>query len=107
LGAHYREKNNKFYIQPEVLFVAEQSNIAPNEISTPGYAILNLKAGLNLQNVVSSLPHAKLIFSITNLGDKSYRSHVSRGAPGNQNTFLEAGRSFNIAFVARFGAAVR
>lgn len=106
LGLHYRDINNKFYIQPEVMLVAEQSNPAPNEISTPGYAILNLKAGINLHNIISSSTHAKLIFSITNLGDKSYRSHVSRGAPGNQNVFLEAGRSVNIAFVTRFGAAV-
>ena len=107
LGLHFREKNNKFYVQPEVLIVTDQSDPAPNEVSTPGYTILNLKAGLNLHNVISSLPHAKLIFSITNLGDKAYRSHVSRGAPGNQNVFLEAGRSFNISYVGRIGAAVR
>ena len=107
LGIHYRDRNNKFYVQPEVLFASEQDKIAPNEVSTPGYAVLNLKAGLNLHNLSTSMPHAKLIFSITNIGDKAYRSHVSRGAPGNQNTFLEAGRSFNIAFVTRFGAAVR
>ena len=107
LGLHYRDTNNKFYLQPEVLLVSEQSNPAPNEVSTPGYAILNLKAGLNLHNLSSSMPHAKLIFSVNNIGDKVYRSHVSRGAPGNQNVFLEAGRSVNVAFVTRFDAAVR
>lgn len=107
LGLHYRDVNNKFYIQPEVMLVSEQSDPAPNEVLTPGYAIFNLKAGFNLHNMMSSMPHAKLMFSISNLGDKSYRSHVSRGAPGNQNVFLEAGRSVNVAFVTRFGAAVR
>lgn len=106
LGIHYRDINNKFFVQPEVLFVGEQSDIAPNEISTPGYTVINIKAGLNLHNLSSRMPHAKLIFSITNIGDKAYRSHVSRGAPGNQNAFLEAGRSVNVAFVTRFGAAV-
>jgi len=106
LGLHYRDVNDKFWIQPEVMLVGEQNDVAPNEITTPGYSILNLKAGVNLHNLGSSMPHAKLIFSITNLGDKSYRSHVSRGAPGNQNVFLEAGRSVNIAFVTRFGAAI-
>lgn len=107
LGLHFREKNDKFYVQPEVLLVSEQSNPAPNEVSTPGYAVLNLKAGLNLHKMVKFLPYAKLIVSVTNLGDKSYRSHVSRGAPGNQNVFFEAGRSINLAYVTRFGAAVR
>jgi len=102
-GIHYRDDNNRFYVQPEMLIVSEQSDPAPNEISTPGYAIFNLKAGLNLHNLSDNMPHSRLVFSITNLGDKLYRSHVSRGAPGNQNVFMEPGRSFNIGFVARFG----
>ena len=106
VGFHYRDMNNRFFVQPEYLLVGEQNDIAPNEIETPGYGILNLKAGLNLHNLSPSAPHAKLIFSVTNIGDKAYRSHVSRGAPGNQNVFLEAGRSFNVSFVTRFGAAV-
>ncbi|MBX2817162.1 MAG: TonB-dependent receptor [Saprospiraceae bacterium] len=106
LGVHFRDVDNRFYVQPEVFFVGEQNDFAPNEIATPGYTILNLKAGLNLHNVSSGMPHAKLILSVTNIGNKAYRSHVSRGAPGNQNTFMEAGRSFNLAFVTRFGAAV-
>ena len=102
-GVHYRDNNNKFYVQPELLIVSEQSDPAPNEISTPGYAIFNIKAGLNLHNLSESMPHSRLVFSITNIGDKLYRSHVSRGAPGNQNVFMEPGRSFNIGFVTRFG----
>ena len=102
-GVHYRDSNNKFYVQPELLIVSEQSDPAPNEISTPGYAIFNVKAGLNLHNLSDNMPHSRLVFSITNIGDKLYRSHVSRGAPGNQNVFMEPGRSFNIGFVARFG----
>jgi len=107
LGFHFRDANNRYYIQPEMLLVAEQNNPAPNEIETPGYTILNVKAGLNLDSFKESLPHAKVIFSITNITNKSYRSHVSRGAPGNQNTFLEPGRSFNLSFVMRFGASIR
>jgi len=106
IGFHYRDLNNRFFVQPEYLLVSEKSDVAPNEIETPGYGIINLKAGLNLHNLSASTPHAKLIFSVTNIGDKAYRSHVSRGAPGNQNVFLEAGRSFNASFVTRFGAAV-
>ena len=107
LGFHYRNANDKFFVQPELLLVGDQNDIAPNEIETPGYAVFNIKAGLNLQNLGPQLPHIRLIASVTNLTDNEYRSHVSRGAPGNQNTFLEAGRSFNLSFVARFGAAVR
>lgn len=107
LGIHYRDANNKFFVQPELLLVGEQNDVAPNEIVTPGYAIFNIKAGLNLNNFGSSFPYAKIIASVTNLTDKEYRSHVSRGAPGNQNVFLEAGRSVNLSFVTRFGAAVR
>ena len=102
-GVHYRDSNNKFYVQPELLIVSEQNDPAPNEISTPGYTIFNVKAGLNLHNLSDNMPHSRLVFSITNIGDKLYRSHVSRGAPGNQNVFMEPGRSFNIGFVARFG----
>jgi len=107
IGVHFRDVNNKFFLRPEVLIVGEQTDIAPNEITTPGYSVFNFKAGLNVHQFSSAMPHAKLILSVTNLTDKTYRSHVSRGAPGNQNTFFEAGRSFNIAFVTRFGAAVR
>lgn len=103
LGVNYRDANNKFYIQPEMMLVSEQSNIAPNEVLTPGYGILNIKAGFNLGNISSTLPNAQLTLSITNLTDKAYRSHVSRGAPGNQNVFLEAGRSINLGFVIRLG----
>lgn len=102
-GVHYRDANNKFFIQPEMMVVSEQSDAAPNEITTPGYAIMNLKTGLNLHQLVDGMPHSKLMFSITNIGDKLYRSHVSRGAPGNQNVFMEAGRSFNLGLVVRLG----
>ena len=102
-GFHYRDSNDKFFVQPEVQIVSGQNDIAPNEIATPGYTIVNIRAGLNLHQVVEGIPHSKLTFSITNIGDKLYRSHVSRGAPGNQNVFLEAGRSFNLGFVMRIG----
>ena len=105
-GVHYRDTNNRFFIQPEVLFVGEQTDPAPNEIETPSYTLLNIKAGLNLHNLNDQMPHASIIASVTNLTDKAYRSHVSRGAPGNQNTFLDPGRSINLSFVTRFGAAV-
>ncbi|MDG2450090.1 MAG: TonB-dependent receptor, partial [Saprospiraceae bacterium] len=102
-GFHFRNANNKFFVQPELMLVSEQSDNAPNEITTPGYAIMNLKTGLNLHQVIDGMPHSKLMFSITNIGDKLYRSHVSRGAPGNQNVFMEAGRSYNLGFVVRLG----
>lgn len=89
------------------MIVGGQDDVAPNEQTTPGYSIFNIKAGLNLHHFIDGLPHAKLVISTTNLGDKEYRSHVSRGAPGNQNVFLEPGRSFNIGLVTRFGVADR
>ena len=107
IGVHLRDGSNKFFIQPEVLIVGGQDDVAPNEQTTPGYSIFNIKAGLNLHHLIDGLPHAKLVISTTNLGDKEYRSHVSRGAPGNQNVFLEPGRSFNIGLVTRFGVADR
>jgi len=85
------------------MIVSEQSDAAPNEQTTPGYGIFNLRVGLNLHNISSSMSNAQLTIGLTNIGDKAYRIHVSRGAPSNQNVFLEAGRSLNIAFVVRFG----
>ncbi|MDB4539450.1 TonB-dependent receptor [Saprospiraceae bacterium] len=105
LGVHFRDRQNKFFVQAEALFVGEQTDIAPNEIETPSYTVVNLKGGVNLHNMFGKFPHTKLMLSMTNIADEAYRSHVSRGAPGNQNTFLEAGRSFNIGIVTRFGAA--
>ena len=102
-GIHYRDSNNKFFVQPELMIVSEQNDPAPNEIETPGYAIFNIRAGLNLHNMSNSMPHSRLVLSITNIGDKLYRSHVSRGAPGNQNVFMEPGRSINVGFVIRLG----
>ena len=105
-GIHFRDKNNKFFLQADALLVSEQTDIAPNEQETPGYTILNINAGLNLHQLINDFPYTKLMIGATNLTDKAYRSHVSRGAPGNQNVFMEAGRSINIGFVTRFGAAV-
>lgn len=102
-GVHYRDKNNRFFVQPELLVVLDQDDPAPNEIASPGYAIFNVRTGVNLHNLSDKLPHSKLLFSVTNVGDKLYRSHVSRGAPGNQNVFMEPGRSVNVSFVVRFG----
>jgi len=102
-GVQLRNRDNKFYVQPEILIVSEQNDPAPNEIVTPGYAIFNIKAGVNLHNLSSNMPHSRLILSVTNVGDTLYRSHVSRGAPGNQNVFMEAGRSVNLGFVVRLG----
>lgn len=106
IGVNFRDRQNQFFVQVEALLVGEQTDIAPNEIETPGYAVLNLKGGVNLHNVFAKFPHTKLMLSVTNIANEAYRSHVSRGAPGNQNTFLEAGRSLNIGIVTRFGAAV-
>ena len=105
-GIHFRDKDNKFFVQADALIVSEQTDIAPNEQETPGYTIININAGLNLHELINNFPYSKLMIGATNLTDKAYRSHVSRGAPGNQNVFLEAGRSINIGFVTRFGAAV-
>jgi len=105
-GIHFRDRNNKFFLQADALLVSEQTDIAPTEQETPGYTILNINAGLNLHELIDNFPYTKLMIGATNLTDKAYRSHVSRGAPGNQNVFLEPGRSINIGFVSRFGAAV-
>lgn len=106
VGVNFRDRQNHFFVQVEALLVGEQTDIAPNEIETPGYTIFNLKGGVNLHNIFAKFPHTKLMLSVTNITNEAYRSHVSRGAPGNQNTFLEAGRSLNIGIVTRFGAAV-
>jgi len=102
-GIHYRDKNNKFFIQPEIQLVSDQNDPAPNEVATPGYTLINIRAGLNLHNLIDNFPHTRLVLSLTNLSDELYRSHVSRGAPGNQNVFMNPGQSFNIGFVTRFG----
>ncbi len=106
LGIHFRDRDNRFFVQADAIMVGEQTDIAPNEQETPGYTVININAGLNLHELFDNFPYSKLMIGATNLTDKAYRSHVSRGAPGNQNVFLEAGRSLNIGFVTRFGAAV-
>ncbi len=105
-GIQFRDRNNQFFVQADAMLVSEQNDNAPNEQTSPGYTILNINAGLNVHQLVSKFPHTKLMLGISNLTDQAYRSHVSRGAPGNQNVFLEPGRSINIGFVTRFGAAV-
>ena len=105
VGIHFRDRNNRFFVQADATIVSEQTDIAPNEQETPGYTIINVNAGLNLHELINTFPYAKLMIGATNLTDQAYRSHVSRGAPGNQNVFLEPGRSINIGFVTRFGAA--
>ena len=105
VGFQYRGNSNKFFAQLEARLVGEQNEVAPNEIETPSYTVINFNAGLNLHNLVDKFPYTKLVLGINNIGDEAYRSHVSRGAPGNQNVFLEPGRSFNISLLTRFGAA--
>ncbi|MGI9541706.1 MAG: TonB-dependent receptor [Cyclobacteriaceae bacterium] len=105
VGLQYKEASGKFFAQLDAMIVGDQNDPAPNEVESPGYTVLNLNTGLNLNALNSSLPHAKVMFGITNIADESYRSHVSRGAPGNQRVFTEPGRSFNISLVVRFGAA--
>ena len=107
IGVQLRNRDNQYFTRLEAMVVSKQNDFAPNEIETPGYGILNIYAGINLHQMIEGFPHAKLTLSVTNLLNKSYRSHVSRGAPGNQNVFLEPGRSFNIGFVTRFGVAAR
>jgi len=106
LGIHFRDRDNRFFVQADAIMVGEQTDIAPNEQETPSYTLISINAGLNLHELINNFPYTKLMIGATNLTDKAYRSHVSRGAPGNQNVFLEAGRSINIGFVTRFGAAV-
>lgn len=105
IGFQFRDAGGKYFAQIEARLVGDQNDVAPNEIETPSYTVFNFNSGINLHQVIDNFPHARFMFGITNLGDESYRSHVSRGAPGNQNVFLEPGRSFNISFVTRFGAA--
>ena len=56
IGVHLRDGSNKFFIQPEVLIVGGQDDVAPNEQTTPGYSIFNIKAGLNLHHFIDGLP---------------------------------------------------
>lgn len=106
VGIRFRDRANKFFVQADAIIVGEQTDIAPNEQETPSYTVININAGLNLHELINKFPYTKVMIGTTNLTDKAYRSHVSRGAPGNQNVFLEPGRSINIGFVTRFGAAV-
>lgn len=106
IGINLRDKTDRMFVRLDTWIVSEQTRIAPNEIETPGYTVINLNAGLNVHNLIDKFPYTKLTVGVGNLTDKAYRSHVSRGAPGNQNTFLEPGRSINVGMVMRFGAAV-
>jgi|GEM_PF-1197309 len=105
VGIQIRERNNKFFAQADAIIVSEQNDPAPNEIETPGYVLINLNGGINLHELIRNIPSMKLLLGVTNLTDEAYRSHISRGAPGNQNVFLNPGISLNVGFVTRFGVA--
>ncbi|MDZ7393477.1 MAG: TonB-dependent receptor [candidate division KSB1 bacterium] len=66
--------HGRWWAQAATRLVADQRRVAPNEACTPGYALCDVAAGLNLRSL--GLP-AALTLRITNLFDRSYREHLS------------------------------
>ncbi len=107
LGLRLRDKLNKYFGGLEVDLTGTQDKLAPGERETEGYTLINVNVGLHLHKMVKEFPYAKFILGIDNLADKSYQSHLFRGAPANVTKFFAPGRSVNATLILKFGAANR
>ena len=105
IGLSLRDKQNKYFGGLELDLTGEQDNLAPAERATDAYTLININAGINLHRLIDALPYAKLMLGVNNLTDKSYQSHLFRGAPANVTKFFAPGRSINATLIVKFGAA--
>jgi len=102
LGIRFTEGRSRFFIEMTSRLVDKQDRIAPNEIETPGYVIYDLSTDIDLKKIFPNFLDAHIILAISNLTDRSYRNHLTRGSPGNQNTFIEPGIDFSVGFITKF-----
>tara|TARA_B100000780_G_scaffold279170_1_gene256138 strand:- start:2822 stop:4951 length:2130 start_codon:yes stop_codon:yes gene_type:complete len=105
IGLRIRDNTNRYFGALEGVIMSKQDRIALTERETDSYSLLNLKAGLNLNNMINNFPVSKLVFSIDNVFDKKYQHHLFRGLPGNITKFYAPGKSINLLFIIRLGIA--
>jgi iron complex outermembrane receptor protein len=88
-----RWQNPRFFAEAEGLAAAEQDEVDTDldEVATPGWAILNLKGGMNFGRW-----RVQLI--LDNVFDRTYREHFSylRNPYRSGNTINEPGRSYAV-----------
>ncbi len=81
----------KGWVGTRIRAVASQKNVAPEELVTEGYSLLDLSAGYRLNSTGQHL----IILRVQNLLDTEYRDHLSRIEERN---YPMPGRNFNIAY---------
>jgi hemoglobin/transferrin/lactoferrin receptor protein len=80
VGATWEKKirrNLTAWIEPSADFYDRQDHTAPGESETPGYAIVNLAAGLRMPSC-GPVRDLDLVLRVENLLDKYYRSHLRK-----------------------------
>ncbi|MCD6167839.1 MAG: TonB-dependent receptor, partial [Caldisericia bacterium] len=95
LGIRFAEPSKRYWFEFISNIVGNQTRNAPNEIETPGYATFDLRGGIKIRDFDLSL-------AIENLLDRSYRNHLARGNPGNQNVYDEPGINAVATLMWRF-----
>ena len=84
------------YIGMLVQYFAAQNRVDRNEKPTPGYTLMNLSSGIDM-NIGSQT--IELIFSVQNLYNTQYLNHLSRYRLLN---LPEQGRNFNVTLKLPF-----
>ena len=88
-----RWQNPRFFAEAEGLAAAEQDEVDTDldEVATPGWAILNLKGGMNFGQW-------RIQLILDNVFDRTYREHFSylRNPYRSGNTINEPGRSYAV-----------
>jgi outer membrane receptor protein involved in Fe transport len=79
------------WIEPEMLFAARQARaaVAQGEVKTPGFAVLNLRAG-------RAIDGTRLTVGVENVLNQPYRRHLDpvRVLRPGQNAFVKLTRAF-------------
>ncbi|BBO93118.1 TonB-dependent receptor [Desulfosarcina ovata] len=68
----------RYWIELSGDLYARQNHPAPDEDKTPGYAVFNLRTGLDIPTVWSAIHDMQLTLNIENILDKYYLSHLRK-----------------------------
>ncbi len=78
-GLTYEHKDRGFRANVESVWAEKKSDVPTEEVETGGYAVWNIK----LSQKLPGFDNTKIHFGIENIGDKTYREHLSSiNAPG-------------------------
>lgn len=107
-GVQYVGANEAWAVTGEVQYAKGQNRWNPaSEYRTAGYALVNLYAQLQLDRLgLSPARNTQLVFGITNLFDKEYRSASTSSVVSRPmsalNPLVSPGRSFNLTLRTSF-----